>query len=157
MSFDIEGKYLTFGLGKQEYGARILSVKEIIGMMPIRALPQTPPFFKGVLNLRDKVIPVIDLRLKFGMEELEYNERTCIIIMEFWKKDGTFQLGAVVDSVFEVLNVKAADIEDTPTFGVDIDTNFILGIVKMDEGVKILLDTDLILAAGEGEIIANVS
>jgi purine-binding chemotaxis protein CheW len=77
MSFDIEGNYLIFGLGKKEYGARILSVKEIIGMMPIRALPQTPPFVKGVLNLRDKVIPVIDLRLKFGVEELEYNERTC--------------------------------------------------------------------------------
>jgi purine-binding chemotaxis protein CheW len=77
MSLDIEGKYLTFGLAKQEYGARILSVKEIIGMIPIRALPQTPPFFKGVLNFRDKVIPVIDPRLKFGVEELEYNERTC--------------------------------------------------------------------------------
>lgn len=154
---DREGKYLTFGLGKEEYGARILSVREIIGMMPIRALPQTPPFVKGVINLRDKVIPVIDLRLKFGMEELEYNERTCIIIMEFGKNDGTIQIGAVVDAVFEVLNVKAADIEDMPEFGVNIDTDYILGMAKMDGGVKILLDTDRILGAGEGEMIANVS
>ena len=153
--WDREGKYLIFTLDNQEYGIGSLSAKEIIGMMPIRAMPQTPPFIKGVINLRGKVIPVIDLRIKFRMEELEYNERTCIIILEVGKNGDTFQMGIVVDSVSEVLNIMSGDIDDTPSFGVNIDTNFILGMAKMDKGLKILLDTNSLLSEKESEMIGR--
>ncbi len=144
-----EGKYLTFTLADEEYGIGILKIREIIGMMPITSVPQTPPFVKGVINLRGKVIPVLDLRLRFGMEEIEYTERTCIIVVEISGCAGTVQIGSVVDSVSEVLNIKAADIEDTPTFGTKLDTEYILGMAKMEGGVKILLDIDQVLSAEE--------
>ena len=107
---DQEGKYLTFTLAQEEYGIGILKIKEIIGMMPITTVPQTPDFVKGVINLRGKVIPVMDLRLRFGMEGIEYNERTCIIVVEIEGSTGLLQIGIVVDSVSEVLNIKAEDI-----------------------------------------------
>jgi purine-binding chemotaxis protein CheW len=140
-----EGKYLTFTLAEEEYGIGILKIKEIIGMMPITTVPQTPEFVKGVINLRGKVIPVIDLRLRFGMESIDYTERTCIIVVEIDGSVGTVQIGIVVDSVSEVLNIKGEDIEDTPTFGTKLDTNYILGMAKMEGGVKILLDIDRVL------------
>ena len=114
---DREGKYLTFALAGEEYGIGILKVKEIIGLMPITTVPQTPGYVKGVINLRGKVIPVADLRLKFGMEAMEYNERTCIIVVEVKGANQTILMGIVVDSVSEVLNIKGTDIEDTPNFG----------------------------------------
>ena len=146
---DREGKYLTFFLADEEYGIGILKVKEIIGMMTITPVPQTPAFVKGVINLRGKVIPVIDLRLKFGMEEIEYNERTSIIVVEVRGGSGTVQIGIVVDSVSEVVNIKGEDIENTPTFGSRLDTDYILGMAKMGGGVKILLDIDRVLTAEE--------
>jgi purine-binding chemotaxis protein CheW len=146
---DREGKYLTFFLADEEYGIGILKVKEIIGMMTITPVPQTPAFVKGVINLRGKVIPVIDLRLKFGMEEIEYNERTSIIVVEVRGGSGTVQIGIVVDSVSEVVNIKGEDIENTPTFGTRLDTDYILGMAKMGGGVKILLDIDRVLTAEE--------
>ena len=146
---DREGKYLTFSLAGEEYGIGILKIREIIGMLPITSVPQTPPFVKGVINLRGKVIPVLDLRLRFGMEEIEYNERTCIIVVEITGQAGKIQIGSVVDSVSEVLNIKGEDIEDTPTFGARLDTAYILGMAKMDGGVKILLDIDKVLSDGE--------
>ena len=112
-----EGKYLTFALAGEEYGIGILKVKEIIGLMPITTVPQTPGYVKGVINLRGKVIPVADLRLKFGMEAMAYNDRTCIIVVEIEGAAGPSSMGIVVDSVSEVLNIKADDIEDTPNFG----------------------------------------
>jgi len=153
---DKEGKYLTFDLADQGYGMGILMVKEIVGMMPIRTIPQTPPFFKGVINLRGKVIPVIDLRLKFGMEELDYTERTCIIVAEVGANGGSIKVGIVVDSVSEVLNVKAKEIEETPSFGVNIDTNMILGMATLDRGVKILLDTNQLFREKEVQMIENI-
>jgi purine-binding chemotaxis protein CheW len=144
-----EGKYLTFSLAKEEYGIGILKVKEIIGMMTITPVPQTPSFVKGVINLRGKVIPVIDLRLKFGMEEIEYDERTSIIVVEVRGGTGTVQIGIVVDSVSEVVNIKSEDIEDTPTFGTRLDTDYILGMAKLSGGVKILLDIDQVLTDEE--------
>ncbi|MDY6842623.1 MAG: chemotaxis protein CheW, partial [Thermodesulfobacteriota bacterium] len=114
---DREGKYLTFTLAEEEYGISILKIKEIIGMMPITFVPQTPEFVKGVINLRGKVIPVVDLRLRFGMESIDYTERTCIIVVEIEGQADTVLTGIVVDSVSEVLNIKGEDIEDTPTFG----------------------------------------
>jgi purine-binding chemotaxis protein CheW len=146
---DREGKYLTFSLADEEYGIGILKIREIIGMMPITSVPQTPAFVKGVINLRGKVIPVLDLRLRFGMQEIEYNERTCIIVVEITGQAGKIQIGSVVDSVSEVLNIKGEDIENTPTFGTKLDTEYILGMAKMEGGVKILLDIDKVLSEGE--------
>ena len=144
-----EGKYLTFTLAEEEYGIGILKIKEIIGMMPITSVPQTPEFVKGVINLRGKVIPVIDLRLRFGMGEIDYTERTCIIVVEIDSQAGTVLIGIVVDSVSEVLNVKGDDIADTPTFGANLNTEYILGMAKMEGGVKILLHIDQVLSAEE--------
>ncbi len=146
---DKEGKYLTFTLADEEYGIGILKIREIIGMLPITSVPQTPPFVKGVINLRGKVIPVMDLRLRFGMETIDYTERTCIIVVEIEGQAGTVQIGIVVDAVSEVLNIKAEDIEDTPTFGVKLNTEYILGMAKMEGGVKILLDIDRVLSSEE--------
>jgi len=142
---DKEGKYLTFSLANEEYGIGILKIKEIIGMMSITTVPRTPEFMKGVINLRGKVIPVIDLRLRFKMEPMDYTDRTCIIVVEIGSQAGTVQIGAVVDSVSEVLNVGGKDIEETPSFGTKLDTEYILGMAKMDGGVKILLDIDKVL------------
>lgn len=144
-----EGKYLTFSLAGETYGIGLLKIKEIIGMMPITDIPRTPGFVKGVINLRGKVIPVIDLRLRFGMEEIGYNERTCIIVVEMQAQARTVQTGVVVDSVSEVLNIKGEDIEDTPSFGAKLDTSYIAGMAKMDGGVKILLDIDRVLSRDE--------
>lgn len=144
-----EGKYLTFSLADEEYGIGILKIREIIGMLPITSVPQTPPFVKGVINLRGKVIPVMDLRLRFGMQAIEYTERTCIIVVEIENGAVTVQIGIVVDAVSEVLNIKAEDIEATPTFGVKLNTEYILGMAKMEEGVKILLDIDRVLSSEE--------
>jgi purine-binding chemotaxis protein CheW len=152
-----EGKYLTFGLSDEEYGIGILKIKEIIGMMPITTIPQTPPFLKGIINLRGKVIPVIDLRLRFGMDSIEYNERTCIIVVEIETLNGIIQLGIVVDTVSEVLNVKSDAIEDTPAFGTKLNTEYILGMAKMEGGVKILLDIDKVLNTDEISAIEEVA
>jgi purine-binding chemotaxis protein CheW len=111
-----EGKYLTFTLADEEYGIGILKVKEIIGMIAITTVPQTPPHIKGVINLRGKVIPVIDLRLKFDLPDMEYTERTCIIVIEIAKENGNILIGILVDSVSEVLNIKGADIRRAPQF-----------------------------------------
>ena len=136
-------KILTVKITKQN------EIKEIIGMMPITTVPQTPEFVKGVINLRGKVIPVIDLRLRFGMDSIDYTERTCIIVVEIEKESGTVMIGIVVDSVSVVLNIKAEDIEDTPTFGTKLDSNYILCMAKMEGGVKIVLDIDQVLSAEE--------
>jgi purine-binding chemotaxis protein CheW len=144
---DREGKYLTFTLANEQYGIGILKIKEIIGMMPITPVPQTPAYVKGVINLRGKVIPVVDLRLRFGMESIDYTECTCIIVVEIAGQVGMVLIGIVVDSVSEVLNIKGEDVEDTPTFGTKLKTDYILGMAKMEGGVKILLDIDRVLSA----------
>ncbi len=144
-----EGKYLTFNLADEEYGIGILKVKEIIGMITITAVPQTPSHVKGVINLRGKVIPVIDLRLKFGLPAMDYTERTCIIVMEISKDDGHILIGILVDSVSEVLNIKGADIEDTPNFGTNLNTDYIMGMAKAGGKIKILLDIDKVMNADD--------
>ncbi len=142
---DREGKYLTFILAGEEYGIGILKIKEIIGMMTITPIPQTPPHVKGVINLRGKVIPVIDLRLKFGMEAMGYTDRTCIIVVEISAEAGNVRIGIVVDTVSEVLNIKGSDVENPPTFGSGMNVEFILGMAKINGGVKILLDIDKVM------------
>jgi purine-binding chemotaxis protein CheW len=150
---DKEGKYLTFSLAGEEYGIGILKVKEIIGMMPITIVPQTPAYIKGVINLRGKVIPVVDLRLKFMITAADYTERTCIIVVEVTAAGRTIMMGIVVDSVSEVLNIKGAEIEETPAFGAKLDTEFILGMAKVGGGIKILLDIDQVLSVEEIKMV----
>jgi purine-binding chemotaxis protein CheW len=154
---DREGKYLTFTLAGEEYGISILKIKEIIGMMAITSVPQTPRFVKGVINLRGKVIPVVDLRLRFTMDSIDYNERTCIIVVEIGGRGTDIVIGIVVDSVSEVLNIKSEDIEDTPTFGTSLNTDYILGMAKMEGKVKILLDIDQVLGAQDLESLAKAA
>ena len=151
------GKYLTFSLEKEEYGIGILKVKEIIGMMPITSVPRTPEYVKGVVNLRGKVIPVLDLRTKFEMESIPYTERTCIIVVEIDSDAATILLGIVVDAVSEVLNIREEEIEETPKFGTQLKHDYILGMAKRDGGVKILLNIDKVLSSEEINEIEQAS
>lgn len=143
------GKYLVFELGREEFGIRVLQVREIMGMQDITAVPQMPSHIKGVINLRGKVIPVICLRSKFGLEPAEYSSRTCIIVVQVRGEAGLLLVGVIVDGVSEVLNIAAADIEDTPEFGSGTSTPYLLGMAKIKGKVKILLDIDRVVAAEE--------
>jgi len=143
---DNEGKYLTFALGSEEYGLEILKVREIIGYMDITAVPQTPHHVKGVINLRGQVIPVIDLRAKFGMESADVTEETCIIVVEISQGDSNFSTGIVVDRVQEVLDIAGENIEEAPRFGSSVNTDFLLGMGKIGDTVKILLDINEVLS-----------
>jgi purine-binding chemotaxis protein CheW len=143
------GKYLTFQLGKEVYGIEILKVQEIIGMMPVTRVPKTPEFVRGVINLRGKVIPVIELRRKFQMETREDTERTCIVVVQVAGAAGMVTMGLLVDEVSEVLNVAQEQIEAPPSFGVGVDTDFILGMGKIGSKVVMLLDADKVLSSDE--------
>jgi len=138
------GKYLTFKLAEEEYGIEILKVREINGVMDITAVPQMPVYMKGVINLRGKVIPVIDLRLKFGLEEIEHTEQTCIIVVNVGK-----EIGIITDTVCEVLDIAGENIEPPPSMGGAVETSFILGMGKVGDAVKILLDINRVLTAEE--------
>jgi purine-binding chemotaxis protein CheW len=144
-----EGKYLTFALANEEYGLEILKVREIIGYIDVTAVPQTPSHVKGVINLRGQVIPVVDLRAKFGMATTEVTEQTCIIVVEITQSGRKFNTGIVVDRVQEVLDIAGQDIEAAPQFGASVNTDFILGMGKIGDRVKILLDIDRVLAGGD--------
>jgi purine-binding chemotaxis protein CheW len=135
------GKYLAFHLGAEEFGIPVLSVREIMGLQDITVVPQTPPHVRGVINLRGKVIPVIDLRLKFGLPSGEYGRRTSIIVVRL----GEVMMGVIVDGVSEVLNLTSAEIENTPDFGHGIETPYILGMAKTKGKVRMLLDIEQIL------------
>ena len=129
----------------EEYGLEILKVREIMGIMNITPVPQTPPYIKGVINLRGQVIPVVDLRLKFGLPEGEYDQKTCIIVVDV---KGTL-MGIVVDTVSEVLDIQSSNIEPSPAFGSEVNTEYILGMGKVDDNVKILLEIDKVLSSEE--------
>jgi purine-binding chemotaxis protein CheW len=143
------GKYLTFQLANEEFGVRVLKVREIMGLQEITAVPQTPAHIKGVINLRGKVVPVVDLRLKFGLAAAEYTQRTCIIVTQVQGDSGPVLMGIIVDGVSEVLNLTGAEIEDTPDFGEEIAGHYLLGLAKVKGKVKILLDIDRVLSAQE--------
>jgi len=145
----IDQKLLTFSLGGEGYGVSILKVKEIIGMLEITPVPRTPTFIKGVINLRGKIIPVMDLRIKFGMDEQEYNERTCIIVVEVNLKGSQRLLGVVVDMVSEVVSISSEEIEPPPEYGTALEHNFILGIGKIKDRVVIILDIDEVFVCEE--------
>jgi purine-binding chemotaxis protein CheW len=146
---DREGKYLTFALSHEEYGLEILKVREIIGYIDVTAIPQTPPYVKGVINLRGQVIPVVDLRAKFGMETTDVTDQTCIIVVETTQGSRKCNTGIIVDHVSEVLDIAGANIEDAPQFGSSVDTDFIRGMAKVGDSVKILLHIDQILSADD--------
>ena len=149
----IAGKYLTFFLEKEEYGLEILKVREIIGVMEITPVPRTPEFICGVINLRGKVIPVIELRTKFGMETVEQTDETCIIVVQ---AEG-MEIGIVVDRVSEVTDIPSEEIQDAPSFGTSVDTDYILGIGKSAERVKLLLDIDQVLSSEEAGDVQSLA
>jgi purine-binding chemotaxis protein CheW len=148
-----EGKFLTFILGSEVYGIEILKVREIIKLMDITTVPRTPDYLKGVINLRGKVIPIVDLRSKFTMPEVEHTQETCIIVVEV----NTTSIGIIVDSVSEVSNINSGEIEEAPHLGQDIDTDFILGLGKTKERIVILLDIELVLSSEELETVEQLA
>ena len=154
---DKAGKYLTFNLAAEQYGVEILKVQEIIGLMPLTKVPRTPHFIRGVINLRGKVISVVDLRLKFGMEIKEDTRRTSIIVVKIKQSGHDVTMGLIVDDVYEVVNIEANDIEPTPEFGADIDTDFILGVGKINQKVVMLLDVDKVLSGGEVTLVDQLA
>ena len=147
---ELAGKYPAFALGQEEYGLPVLKVREIIKVMDITQVPQVPAHVRGVINLRGKVIPVIDLRLKFGFPPEEYTARTCIIVVDVLLAGARVMMGIVVDSVSEVLNIAGTDIDHAPDFGGRVTTDYILALAKVKGTVKILLDLDRVLGADIG-------
>jgi len=145
----LAGKYLTFNLEEEGYGLEILKVQEIIGIQTITKIPRTPGYVKGVINLRGKVIPVIDLRLKFSMEEQDITRESCIIVVQVERDQTALIIGILVDEVSEVLDIAEGQIEAAPSLGTQVDTKFILGMAKTESTVKILLDIDRVLSAEE--------
>ncbi len=150
------GKYLTFRLADEEYGIAILKVREIIGLMDITHVPKMPHYVRGVINLRGKVIPVLDLRLKFDMEKKGDTDETCIIVVDTVTDKGATSMGTTVDSVSEVLEIQQEEIEDPPSFGSTVDADYIMGIGKIKDSVKILLDINKVLETADLSMIENV-
>ena len=151
------GKYLTFKLGAEEFGLEILKVQEIIKMMDVTRVPRTPDYVRGVINLRGKVIPVVDLRLKFEMDLKETTEKTCVIVVQVKRRDSRVTMGIIVDEVSEVLDVAGEQIEPPPEFGGVVDTSFILGMGKIGERVVMLMDVDKVLSGEELEATVGVA
>jgi purine-binding chemotaxis protein CheW len=149
------GKFLTFLMANEKYGLEILKVREIIGMMKVTSVPMTPAFVRGVINLREKVIPVIDLRLKFGMEPKGDTERTCIILVHLTRTAQEMTMGIIVDEVSDVLDINQDQIEPPPCFGPSIRTDFILGMGKIDQKVMTMLDIDRVLSEQEIAQVEN--
>ncbi len=146
----LAGKYMTFKLSHEEYGLEILKVREIIGLMDITRVPRTPEFVRGVINLRGKVIPVVDLRLKFGMPKIEATDQTVIIVVQYGHRNTDLTMGILVDEVVEVLDIMADNIEPPPSFGTGaIETDFILGVGKADKRMIFLLDIGMVLTSDE--------
>jgi len=156
-STEIEGKNLTFNLMEEYYGVNVDWILQIIAIPEITKIPKTPPFVKGVINLRGKIIPVMDLRLRFKLPEQEYHERTSIIIIKIQTEKSEIFIGLIVDNVLEVLDIDVSDIEKAPTFGVDLDTQFILGMAKVRNRVTTLLNMNEILTTGELSQLASNS
>ncbi len=153
----LAGKYLTFKLGEEDYGLEILKVQEIIQMQAVTKVPRTPGYVRGVINLRGKVIPVIELRQKFNMESRKDTDKTCIIVVQIVHRDMKIVMGTLIDEVKEVLDIKAENIEETPSFGASINTEFILGMGKIGQSLKILLDIDKVLSVKEVETLKEMA
>lgn len=151
------GKYLTVVLDNEAYGIAVLKVREIIRVQKITPVPQMPDFVKGVINLRGRVIPIVDLRVKFGLKA-EFGERTCIVVVQVrLANEQIVQMGLIVDSVEEVVNLPGEEIEPTPEFGARIDTTYLLGMAKVKGQVKTLLDIDRVIGADTAQAIAQAA
>lgn len=153
----LAGKYLTFRLAQEEYGLEILKVQEIIQMQRITRIPRAPQYVRGVINLRGRVVPVIDLRAKFGMERIEDTDKTCIVVAQIEAASRGVTMGLIIDEVREVVDIPAGDIQEPPSFESSIDTAFIMGIGKTGESVKILLSIDRILSTREIESVDSAA
>ncbi len=145
----MDEKYLSFSLGKENYGVKIKAVKEIIAMMKVTAIPKTPEYVKGIINLRGKIIHIIDLRLKFGMNSIDYDDRTCIVVVEVDLGNKIKNIGIAVDKVSEVVDIKDGEIEDFDNDTANVEEDFIVGIAKTREKVVMLLDIIKILSSQE--------
>ena len=153
----LAGKYLTFKLDQEEYGLEIMKVQEIIGMMPITKVPRVPEYVRGVINLRGRIIPTIELRAKFNLDSVEDTEKTCIIVVEVMTPHGKINVGIIVDEVAEVLDVAADEIDNAPEFGTSLNTDFILGVGVVKGEVKILLDIDKVLTTQDTRVIESLA
>ena len=133
----LAGKYMTFRLESEDYGIEILKVQEIIQMLPITSIPRSPDFMRGVINLRGKVIPVIELREKFGLAQCKDSNETCIIVVQVETSNKPLTIGIIIDAVKEVLDIQSSQIEEPPSMGSSVDSSFIMGMGKIGETVKI--------------------
>ena len=153
----LAGKYLTFRIGEEEYGLEILKVREIIGLMDITPVPRTPESIRGVINLRGRIIPVLHLRVRFDMEVIDDTDETCIIVVDTNAGGVATQMGILVDSVCEVLDIAADELEPPPAFGAGVDSDFILGMAKCKGQVKVLLNTERILATTDARALREAA
>jgi len=143
------GKYLIFNISGEEFGAEVMKIKEIMALQAITSIPNTAPYLKGVINLRGQVIPVVDLRIKFNLPPVEYNQRTCIVVVDTHIDGKAMSMGAIVDAVADVLTLTEADIVDTPNFGKGSDSPYLLGMARVKGSVKILVDIQKVLCSIE--------
>ncbi|MBF0299146.1 MAG: purine-binding chemotaxis protein CheW [Oligoflexia bacterium] len=150
------GKYLTFRLAEEEYGLEILKVQEIIGLMAVTRVPKMPKYVRGIINLRGKLIPVIDMREKFLLPDVEDTEKTCVIVVQTQTKEEKLIMGIIVDTVSEVLNIGQNELEPPPSIGSKLDTEYMLGIGKVHNRVVILLDIDNVLCETELHLVSNI-
>lgn len=157
MHSDKAGRYCTFKLANEEYAVEILKVQEIIGRMGTTYVPKTPDFVRGVINLRGRIIPVVDLKVRFGMEATEDTERTCIVVVQVAGADRDMTMGILVDDVPEVLGIGAEEIGPAPEFGADVDVAYLLGVGRVQERVILLLDIDRVLSSGEMKLVERTS
>jgi purine-binding chemotaxis protein CheW len=149
------GKYMTFRLASEEYGLEILKVRELIGLLEITRIPKAAPHVRGVINLRGKVIPVVDLRLKFGMQAIDSTNQTVIIVVQLASHNGGVTVGILVDEVLEVRAISEGDIEPPPSLDAHASSSFILGVGKADKRVVFLLDIDRILTSEERPFVVD--
>jgi purine-binding chemotaxis protein CheW len=148
------GKYLTFSLADELYGLEILRVQEIVGMLPVTRVPRLPEFVAGVVNLRGRIIPVVDIRLAFGFTDVSITERTCIVVVRVEREGtGSTVMGVIVDEVSDVRDLAAESIEETPEFGVEVDSSFIKGVGRVEDCVVLLLDIDRVLSGQQFSMV----
>jgi purine-binding chemotaxis protein CheW len=145
------GKYLTLFLGHEEYGLEVTKVQEIIRMLPITRVPRAPSFIRGVVNLRGRIVPVLELRTRLGMESVAEVRETCIVVVQ----SGDLTMGIIVDQVRDVLDIQADEIHDVPDFGVSVDTGYLCGLARREQRVVLLLEVDRVLTSGESDVLAE--
>jgi len=154
---ELDGRYLTIALGDEQYGIEILKIQEIIGVPNITTVPRTPDYIKGVINLRGKIIPVLDLRLKVGIEERAYDKKTCVVVVTMEVEEETIAVGVIVDTVLEVVTLTASDVKDSPDYGNSLDASFILGMAKWADEVLVLIDINKALSDQDKELIKQAT